>query len=169
MKLKPLLLASVLCGISTGAFAQMQLELSLKEIATGQYHRPYTAIWVENSRGESVKTLALWVQHDGHKWFKDIRRWWRKAGRDNPAMVDAVSSATRPAGKYHLDWDLSNDEGKPLAEGDYQLFIEVVREHGGRELIRHPFNLPGDDFNVKLPATSETGESQIHYSRQAKR
>lgn len=168
MKLKTLSLAALWC-LPLLAQANMEVELSLSEITTGQYHRPYTAVWVEDARGESVKTIALWVQHDGHKWFKDIRRWWRKAGRDNPAIIDAVSSATRPAGNYRLDWDLSDDKGKPLPDGDYQLFIEVVREHGGRELLRHKFSLPSDSFDSPLPATTETGPGHIRFNRPANR
>lgn len=168
MKLKRLSLAALLC-LPLLAQANMEVELSLSEITTGQYHRPYTAVWVEDAKGQSVKTIALWVQHDGHKWFKDIRRWWRKAGRDNPAMVDAISSATRPAGKYRIGWDLSDDNGKPLPDGDYQLFIEVVREHGGRELIRHKFSLPGESFDSPLAATTETGPGHIRFTRSATR
>lgn len=86
--------------MSSAAFAapKMTVDLTLPEITEGQYHRPYVAVWVENAQGQPVKTLSLWVWNEGYKWLKDIRRWWRKAGREDMSFVDGIASATRPAG-----------------------------------------------------------------------
>ncbi|QYJ79661.1 DUF2271 domain-containing protein [Shewanella acanthi] len=152
--------------VSSAAFASpnMAIDLTLPEITQGQYHRPYVAVWVEDAKGETVKTLSLWVASDGHKWLKDIRRWWRKAGRDDLSFVDGIASATKPAGHYKLNWDLTDDAGKAIEVADYTLFIEVVREHGGRDLVRQAFDLTKGDFTTQLAATEETGVIDIRLS-----
>ena len=138
------------------AAPKMTVDLTLPEITEGQYHRPYVAVWVEDAKGQTVKTISLWV------W--DIRRWWRKAGREDMSFVDGIASATRPAGHYKIDWDLKDDAGKPLVPASYTVFIEVVREHGGRDLVRQNFDLSAGDFTAQLPATTETGVIDIRLS-----
>lgn len=152
--------------MSSAAFAapKMTVDLTLPEITEGQYHRPYVAVWVENAQGQPVKTLSLWVWNEGYKWLKDIRRWWRKAGREDMSFVDGIASATRPAGRYKIDWDLKDDAGKSIELGTYTLFIEVVREHGGRDLVRQNIDLSAGDFSIQIPATTETGIIDIRLS-----
>ncbi|ASF15386.1 hypothetical protein NUITMVS3_32330 [Shewanella xiamenensis] len=146
------------------AAPKMTVDLTLPEITEGQYHRPYVAVWVEDAKGQTVKTISLWVWDEGHKWLKDIRRWWRKAGREDMSFVDGIASATRPAGHYKINWDLKDDAGKPLVPASYTVFIEVVREHGGRDLVRQNFDLSAGDFTAQLPATTETGVIDIRLS-----
>jgi hypothetical protein len=103
--------------------------------------------------GSSARTRAwprtLAVLYDvkkkdnaGTKWVKDLRTWWRKAGRDVELPMDGVSGATRTAGVQTLSF-----AGRPagldkLPAGDYKLVIEAAREAGGRELVRVPFTWP---------------------------
>ncbi|MDP4982635.1 DUF2271 domain-containing protein [Pseudoalteromonas tunicata] len=142
--------------------AQMDISLTLPEITEGQYHRPYVAVWVEDSHAKHQATIALWREEKGFKWLKDIQRWWRKAGRDDKELVDAMTSATRPAGQYRLTWDGLNQNKQALTAGNYTLLVEVVREHGGRSLVKHPFVL-NEKFNTTLAATAETGPITITY------
>ena len=156
--------------VSSVAFAtpKMTVNLTLPEITEGQYHRPYVAVWVEDAKGQTVKTLSLWVWDEGHKWLKDIRRWWRKAGREDMSFVDGIASATRPAGHYKIDWDLKDEAGKVLEPATYTVFIEVVREHGDRDLVRQNIDLAAGDFSVQLPATTETGVIDLRLSGMAR-
>lgn len=140
----------------------MQISLSLPEITEGQYHRPYVAVWVEDSHAKHQATIALWREDKGFKWLKDIQRWWRKAGRDDKDLVDAMTSATRPAGQYQLTWAGLDQNQQPLAAGKYTLLVEVVREHGGRNLVKHAFTL-NENFTTTLAATAETGPITITY------
>ncbi|AQS35917.1 putative periplasmic protein [Shewanella psychrophila] len=141
----------------------LDVEINLPEITQGQYLRPYTAVWIENAKGKHVSTLALWRWDEGYKWLKDIRRWWRKAGREDSQLVDGVSSATRPEGKYLLHWDMTGVDGKTVPNGRYTLLVEVVREHGGRDLVRHKFELGSEEFTAHIAPTHETGEIKIHF------
>lgn len=155
---KKILLISFLWLTSTAQVTATELQLDLKLPAqAGEYHNPYVAIWIENSKGQSVRTLSLW--REGSKWLKDIRRWWRKAGRKDADLVDGITSATRAAGQYQLNFDALDDKGQPLVQGKYTLRIEVVRENGGRSIVKQPFALDGKEQKFTLKATSETAKS----------
>lgn len=137
--LRPYVLAGLMLTALPGVAQASQLELSvqLPTIQTSEYHRPYVAIWVANQQHRAVKTLAVW--HDRNKWLKDLRQWWRRQGRTMTMPADGISSATRPAGKYTLQW---NDQQLALPAGDYWLNVEVAREVGGRETTMLPFHWP---------------------------
>jgi hypothetical protein len=140
---------------SHSAPTRLNIELTLKQ-QLGEYHPPYVASWIENSQGKPVRTLLLWREQA--KWQKDIRRWWRKVGKKDAELVDAITSATRITGKYPLSFLAENDEKASLQKGKYTLFIEVVRENGGRAIIRQPFSINGEKATFTLAATNETDE-----------
>ncbi|WP_391090257.1 DUF2271 domain-containing protein [Vibrio sp. NH-UV-68] len=141
--------------------AKIDIELELPTIETSMYARPYVAVWVEDQQRQSVKTLQLWVGKD--EWLKDLRSWWRKVGRYDRQRVDAVTSATRPAGHYRFSWDGTDDNGQRLAQGDYTLLVEVVREHGGRNYLRQKIHLAEHDVRYQLQPTEETGTITVNY------
>ncbi len=135
-----------------------ELSLSLKlPTQQGEYHNPYVAVWLEDTSGKSVRTLALW--REGSKWLKDIRRWWRKVGRKDAQLVDAMTSATRAAGLYQLSFKALDDNKNNLPEGDYILNIEVVRENGGRGMTKQKFTLNGTNQTFTLAKTAEISNS----------
>ena len=141
--------------------AKLDISFELPKVDTSMYARPYVAVWVENSERKSVKTIELWVGKD--EWLKDLRSWWRKVGRYDRELVDAVTSATRPAGKYHFVWDGKSDDGHSLEQGEYTVHIEVVREHGGRNYLRQKISLKDSNASYQLKATEETGEITLNY------
>jgi hypothetical protein len=146
---------NTLANSSNSAPAELSIELTLKQ-QTGQYHPPYVASWIENSQGKPVRTLLLW--REKAKWLKDIRRWWRKVGKKDAELVDGITSATRITGKYPLSFLAQDNNEKLLPQGQYTLFIEVVRENGGRAMVRQPFSLNGKEETFTLAATNETDE-----------
>lgn len=141
--------------------AQMDIELIIPSIETSTYARPYVAVWIEDKNRKPVRTLQLWVGKD--EWLKDIRSWWRKVGRYDRAMVDAVTSATRPAGKYRFSWDGLDHNGQRVEQGEYTFYVEVVREHGGRNYLRHKLQLGEVGFSHQLQASEETGLINLQY------
>ena len=145
--------AILTCGVKA---AQHEITVQLPEIETSQYHRPYVAVWVEDAQQQPVKLIALWVEKPD--WLKDLRRFWRKIGRSNTALVDAVSGATQKAGTYTLQWDGKDDNGEPLAAGQYQLLVEAAREQGGRSLAKHEFMLPAKGAVIDIAADGELGD-----------
>ncbi|WP_461535762.1 DUF2271 domain-containing protein [Spongorhabdus nitratireducens] len=151
--LQSLFLIGVLLTGSAGA-QTVSIELVLPNIKSGQYQRPYTAVWLEkDGERRAVSTIAVW--HEDKKWLKDLRRWWRKAGRYNPE-VDGVSGATRPAGTHLVSWQAQDANGKPLA-GDYLLCLEAVREHGNRTLLKQKIHLGDGARKYSLSGGKELG------------
>lgn len=144
--------------------AKVDIRLQIPTIKTTTYARPYVAVWIENDQRKSVKTVQLWVGKD--EWLKDLRSWWRKVGRYDKALVDAVTSATRPAGDYRFVWDGTNDAGQKVAQGNYTFHIEVVREHGGRNYLRQKLELGNSANSYQIQPTEETGLIDIHYRPQ---
>ncbi|SEI02834.1 Hypothetical protein SAMN05660691_02905 [Rheinheimera pacifica] len=148
--------AAVLFGHATAQAAQSDIKLELPVIETSQYHRPYVAVWIEDAQQQPVKLIALWVEKPD--WLKDLRRFWRKIGRSNTALVDAVSGATQKPGNYTLHWDGKNDDGGALPAGKYTLFVEAAREQGGRSLAKHDFKLPATNAVIEIAADGELGD-----------
>jgi len=158
------LLASTAISANSAALpgnAQMDVNFTLPKIDTSMYARPYVAIWIEDQNRRPVRTLELWVGKD--EWLKDLRSWWRKVGRNDKALVDGVTSATRPAGHYRFVWDGKDDKGNRVEQGSYTFLAEVVREHGGRNLIRQKIELGTQGFSHRIAATEETGTVTLDY------
>lgn len=128
--------------------ADLNVTVQIPQLDVAEYHRPYTAVWVEREDHSVAAQLAVWYAQKeskegaGTKWLPELRQWWRRGGRDLQMPVDGVSGATRPAG----DQRLSFHEGKAplgqLAPGKYELVVEAAREVGGREVVRVPFTWP---------------------------
>lgn len=135
--------------------AATEISLQLPQIETSQYHRPYVAVWVEDAQQQPVKLIALWVQKPD--WLKDLRRFWRKIGRSDTALVDAISSATQKSGSYTLQWDGKDDQGRELTAGTYTLLVEAAREQGGRSLVKHEFKWPATGAFIEIAAEGELG------------
>lgn len=140
----------------------MELKLSLPNLDVGPYHKPYVAVWVETPERQPVTTITLWVGEQ--EWYKDLRQWWRKIGRNQP-MLDAFTGATRRPGHYTLAWDGKDAQGNPLPHGSYLLNVEAVREEGGRSYKRIPFEL-GSKGVLTIEAQAEFGEVQITLNKE---
>lgn len=150
MKLFKTLILTLLLSPAVNA-ATLSIDLTVPDISTTQYQRPFVAIWLEK-KGEkrAVSNFAVWF--DDKKWLKDIRRWWRKSGRYNE-QIDSFTSATKPPGSYALSYTLPQEHLE--AGGLYTLYIEAVREHGNRTLLKQPI-----DLSKPLPQTFDLQAGQ---------
>ena len=154
------LIASI-AGASALAFpaAAQELDVSVEipRLEVAEYHAPYLAMWLESEAGGTT-SLAVWYNVDlrndeGETWLKDLRQWWRKAGRSADLPMDGVSGPTQPPGVHETSFDL-----KGLAPGEYEFVVEAAREVGGRELLRTSLNLPADSQSVfELQGEHELG------------
>ncbi|USD67112.1 DUF2271 domain-containing protein [Vibrio sp. SCSIO 43136] len=159
--LSAVLVSSVAFAAPIPETAQLDVKFQLPKIETSMYARPYVAVWIEDSQRKPVKTVELWVGQD--EWLKDLRSWWRKVGRYDRELVDAVTSATRPAGQYRFVWDGKDDKGQTLEQGEYTFYAEVVREHGGRNLLRQKMTLGEKAVSFEIAPTEETGNVSLNY------
>ncbi len=124
--------------------ADLNVTVEIPRMTVAEYHKPYVAIWIENADASAAGTLAVWYDADnredkGAKWLKDMRQWWRKAGREMSFPADGVSGATRAPGPQKLVFAGSKGALKALKPGQYNLVVEAAREVGGHEAVRVPF------------------------------
>jgi hypothetical protein len=140
--------ALVVCAAATPATAaDMSVKVQIPTLNVAEYHRPYVAMWVEREDQSIATHLAVWYQtdrkkDDGAQWLKDLRQWWRRGGREQQMPIDGVTGATRPVGEHTLQFRGTGKQLSSLAHGKYNLVVEAVREVGGRELLRVPFEWP---------------------------
>jgi hypothetical protein len=128
---------------------EMTITVELPILNVAEYHEPYVAFWLEDSKGESIN-LAAWYQLEergqksekGEEWLKDMRQWWRRIGRNTDMPADGISGATRVPGKHSLHFKEGVAPLKNLNAGEYVLVVEAAREVGGRELVKVPFVWP---------------------------
>jgi hypothetical protein len=133
----------LVCAGSAGA-ADLSLNIEIPNLPVAEYHRPYVAVWIEGADQTIAANLAVWYQLRGDhtKWLPDLRQWWRRGGRDLKVPADGVTGATRPVGQHLLKFDASQAPLSKLAPGQYAIVVEAVREVGGREAVRIPFEWP---------------------------
>jgi len=130
------------------AAADLNVTVQIPQLNVAEYHRPYTAVWVEREDHTVAAQLAVWYAQKeskegaGTKWLPELRQWWRRGGRDLQMPVDGVSGATRPAGEQKLSFHQGKAPLTELAPGKYELVVEAAREVGGREVVRVPFTWP---------------------------
>jgi FAD:protein FMN transferase len=151
--------------------AGMELEVAFELVRprSGNYYRPYVAVWIADPDGVPVRTLALWLQQSSNRYSSELRRWFTDEGlridRHGGDIVPAVSSATRPAGRYTVVWDGLDDQGRPMPAGDYLLNLESSRQQGYYVLLREPITLAGEPFTATFPGSRDLGEVAVAYRR----
>jgi thiamine biosynthesis lipoprotein ApbE len=144
---------------------QLTVTLDLARPA-GNARRPYAAVWIEDKDRFPVRTLALWYDGKG-RYLPELRAWYRadrlRAMAEGSQVVDAVSSATRSAGRYTLQWDGKDNAGKFVRPGAYTVCIEAAREHGTYQIIRQDMDFSGAPLHVALPGGTEISAANLDY------
>ena len=135
----------------------IELVITIPKINENPYHKPYIAIWLEKPDRSYVTTIALWA--NDMEWYKDLRQWWRKAGRSEQSL-DGVTGATKKPGKYKVNWSGKDANNQIIKPGDYILKIEASREEGGREFLKTPIAI-NKQGNITLKGQHELGPIQI--------
>jgi hypothetical protein len=141
----------------------MNIEVEIPQLDVAEYHRPYLAAWIARPDHSVAANLAVWYQQErrgedeGETWLKDLRQWWRRAGRSLEMPIDGVSGPTRAPGTQDISFETSSPVLEPLEPGEYILMVEAVREVGGRETVEIPFTWP-----LETPGgLSATGENEL--------
>lgn len=139
---------------------KFKVEFEIPELDVAEYRRPYIAIWINDSTGQAVQSLL--VAGDSARWLRELRQWWRKLGRSDDGLIDATAGATRNPGRYQLEWDGRSFNGKKVAAGNYELHVEVAREHGDHEILVLPFVLDGKPIKLKQQGKQELGSVTLN-------
>jgi hypothetical protein len=155
----PMVLMAALA--QTSRAGGLTVNVQLPQLNVAEYHRPYVAVWIEGADQVVVANLAVWYEvknKEGSKWLADLRQWWRRSGRDQQFPIDGVTGATRPVGQHILQFDTSRAPLARLPAGEYQLAVEVVREVGGREVLRLPLRWPPQgEQRASIQGSTEIG------------
>ncbi len=130
--------------------------------AGGRARNPYVAVWLENSAGELVKTVALWHEDRGgqDRWLSEMKVFSGLGAAD----AQTVSSATRQPGSYTVQWDGSTLDGTRAPIGTYQLFIEAAREHGPYELLQQGVSLGSKAASFVLTPSGELTDASAQFA-----
>ncbi len=153
--------AAPLAAPAVANAAELAVSVEIPRLNVAEYHRPYVSFWIEGPDQAAVKTLAVWYDvklknNEGTTWLKDMRTWWRKAGRTMSFPADGVSGPTKAPGRHQVVFGAAQMRG--VAPGQYTLAVEAAREVGGREVVRVPFTWPAK--GAAKPA-SASGSSEL--------
>jgi hypothetical protein len=152
-------------AVAAPAMAEtLDLSFALPRLKVAEYHPPYVAIWLEKA-GSAPRTLSVMYDvgkrnNAGAKWLRDIRTWWRVAGRTMRFPADGISGATRAPGPQKVSLDAGS-----LSAGSYTLVIEAAREKGGREAVRVPFTWSGKAATGRAAGKFELGAVNLTVRR----
>jgi hypothetical protein len=146
------------------AISGMQLAISFEMTKpSGSFSKPpYVAVWLENSQGVAVRTVALWYEQSskGPRWLNELRRW-----TSNNKLESTVSSPTRLPGKYTLNWDGKDTKGIALPQGEYYVCIEMAREHGPYQLFREKVALASSVLTKSFTPDGELKSVSLEYAK----
>lgn len=135
--------ALLLSGAPLAAQAgQLVIDIQIPQQNVAEYKKPFVVGWLEDASGKPSGNVLLWCQavkpDCGAKWFKDMRTWWRKGGRDTAVPIAGITGATRAPGRHTVTVDTAVTL-KGLPAGQYSLVVEAAREGGGHDLVKVPF------------------------------
>ena len=133
----------------------------IPKVQSDNYRVPYVSIWITDEKRELVRTLL--VLGNEAKYLDSNYVWWRRYGRKDTAVVDAVARPTRPPGRYTAAWDGRDDAGKPAPQGRYLVHMEATREHGGHSYAFGEITVGGQPADLSIPAKDELGPLEVKY------
>jgi rhodanese-related sulfurtransferase len=88
------------------------------------------AVWIEDMDGNVIKTIHatdFTAVKRGYRNREDTLSHWVKAAEPedmDETEIDAVSGATPQSGHQHFEWDLTDDEGQRVSDGQYSVKLE---------------------------------------------
>jgi len=139
--------AAVAAASPSAQAAELALKIDIPRLNVAEYHVPYVAMWLQRAGDQGFAGhLGVWYDlkkkdNGGAKWLRDLRQWWRQAGREAQLPIDGVTGATRAPGEHVLQLGGSRLLSS-LPAGDYEIVVEAAREGGGREVLRLPLQWP---------------------------
>jgi thiamine biosynthesis lipoprotein len=146
---------------------QLIITIELSRIEGYRVHRPYVAVWIEDQDHAPVRTVALWFAK--YKYLRELRAWSHvenlRSTSEDTHVINSVSSATRPPGKYTFEWNGQDDFGNLVKAGKYTVMIEAVREHGSYQLMHQEMDFNGSPKQFQLPGDVEIASATLDYHK----
>lgn len=134
------------------------------------------AVWVENEKGEVVKTLFVtsFTTKGRLREGEQLVRGYVKRPACVPTWVehahpellsdqdlDAFTGATPRSGNQTFKWDFKDAYGMPVPNGKYTIYLEATLFNESSVLYAHEFMLPGKRAKKTLTAQAG-GNDQSH-------
>ena len=146
---------------------ELTITVALSLIDGYRVKRPYVAVWIEDENHSPVRTIALWFAK--FKFLRELFSWSRvenlRSASEDTRVLNSVSSATRPPGKYTFKWDGRDDFGKLVKAGKYNVMIEAAREHGTDQVMRQEIDFDGAPKQFQLPGGVEIAWASLDYHK----
>jgi thiamine biosynthesis lipoprotein len=141
----------------------VEVSYEIPKVEAANYRKPYVLVWVTDADKNLVKTLL--VQGTKKQYQEDNYVWWRRYGRKEPGLVDAMAKPTRPPGRYTVGWDGTDAAGKRAPQGRYIVHVEAAREHGGHSYQAVEIELGAAPASASQPGKDELGMAQVRYGK----
>jgi hypothetical protein len=129
-----------------------RLEMSFVFNRQGGFSTNQYAIWIEDSKGNLVKTLFASKFTASGGWAKrpaSIPLWVQKSGlsRLDKKDIDAFTGATPKAGTQKYSWDGLDKSGNRISGGEYRVFLEATLRDENRVVYSASFVLSDSPEN----------------------
>ena len=138
----------------------MSVTYTIPKIKSGQYERPYVAVWLTDEQRRPVRNLV--ILGESERWAQENTRWWRALGRDNVLLQHGYARATRRPGTYTVLWDGRDDYGRPINGQRFRLHLEAAREHGDHSYTYIDIDL-AEQKAAELAAEGELGDVAVNW------
>jgi thiamine biosynthesis lipoprotein ApbE len=127
---------------------------------TARPDKAAVAVWIEDDKGQHVKTLADFEKdHFGH----DALKTWSALG-----IAGTKTAATKNAGTYTLDWDGTDQAGKPVPQGTYTVHIELAYRYNGHSITKTTITCGADKSTADITKNGSIDASTVTYGPPAK-
>ncbi len=140
---------------------QLSIDFNIPEMDISEYAAPYFTLWITDEKRKLVRSLLM--LGDSVRWQEENYVWWRRYGRKEPILVDAISEPSRNPGHYSIVWDGFDDFGQAVCQGNYTLHVEASREHGKHQLVKMKVVIGETTFKMENKAQGEIGDIRIYY------
>jgi len=141
----------------------VDVSYTVPKIDAANYKKPFVIVWVTDVDKNPIKTLL--VSGLKQDWQEDNYVWWRRVGRKQPGVVEAMGKPTRAPGKYSVGWDGTDADGKRVPQGKYLINVEAAREHGGHAYQAIEVTLGAAPATGAAPGKDELGATSVRYGK----
>ena len=146
---------------------ELTIYLEVSHIEGNRILRPFVVVWIEDEEKNPIRTISLWYGkfrylNELHAWYADESQ---RPAKEVDFIMNSISSATRPPGKYKLRWDGRDNDGKFVKAGKYTVLIEASREHGTYQLIRQEMEFKGVPKQIELSGNIEIASAALDYHK----
>ena len=176
-RLFALMLMSALISLPMAAQKASSVELSFNYEKQGGAGSNQWAVWIENSKGEVVRTLyvssfttkgrgsANGQRRRGYTFRPTCVPTWvknAKAEEMTDEQIDAITGATPSAsGKQTYTWDFKDAQGKDVPAGEYKICLEATLYFESIILYSGTFSTKDKAGEIALTSTL-TQEDEQH-------